>query len=49
LQHVAAMMQAPETADGPFLAMDLDETTRPHRPKTTGQRARKRNRHIPAT
>jgi len=49
LQHVAAMMQAPETADAPFLSMDIHETTAQQDPEAGGRRARKKRPHIPAT
>ena len=48
LQHVAAMMQAPEAAEGPFLSMDHDERAAAGRQDASGQRVRKKRRHIPA-
>jgi len=49
LQHVAAMMQAPETADGPFLSMDIHERATQQSPEASGPPTRKKRRHIPAT
>jgi hypothetical protein len=42
-------MQAPETADGPFLSMDIHERATQQSPEASGPPTRKKRRHIPAT
>jgi DNA-binding MarR family transcriptional regulator len=49
LQHVAAMMQAPEAAGAPFLSMDHDEAAVEGHQDASGDRVRKKRRRLPAS